>query len=87
MEGYQVNNPELKRLGLCSLLHPKAAQHNRPIDCGPAASHETTAAARTVNILPGSGFHLPEPPNAECQRANRCSGRATECLSTSVRSI
>jgi hypothetical protein len=20
------------------------------------------AAARTVNILPGSGFHLPEPP-------------------------
>jgi hypothetical protein len=51
-----VNNPVLKQLGLYSLFHPKVAQHNRPIDCGPAASHETMAAARTVNILPGSGF-------------------------------
>ena len=30
---------------------------------------------------------LPELLNAECQRANRCSDCATECLSTSVRSI
>ena len=51
-----VSSPVLTQLGLCSLFHPKVAQHNRPIDCGPAASHETTAAARTVNILPSSGL-------------------------------
>ena len=50
-----VNHPILNELGLC--LSPKAV-HHRPIDCGPAASHETTTAmdAPTVNILPGSGL-------------------------------
>ncbi len=46
---------------LCLLLHPKVAQHNRPVDCSPAASHATMAAAQTVNILPGNGFFAGTP--------------------------
>src|SRR5205085_1607807 len=60
-EGVPCQLPQgLKAPSLC--LSPKAV-HHRPIDCGPAASHEAMAAmdALTVNILPGSGLSARTP--------------------------
>src|SRR5262245_11114722 len=83
--GCQLSTP--KGVGLC--LSPKAV-HHRLIDCNPVASHGAMATmdAHTVNILRSSGFLCPNPPNAECQRANRSlNGVQLSAFRTSVLSV
>ncbi len=72
-EGEQVNYPSLKDLGLSLALPATGAsiRDNRLVDISPRTPGGV--GMQTVNILPGSGFNLSEPPMLNVNVPTVCS--------------
>jgi hypothetical protein len=68
--------PNRERLGLCSLLHPKVAQHNRPSDGRPCT---TKGVVRDADREPFTRQRVAcrNLQRLSYKRANRCSWCAT----------